>query len=168
MGFLMAESKDAFFEQMYTRVGQLTYVWGQLDHALAVMVFTIFHHHGNPPAHSEIPVSLKKRLEYIKRALQSFDLDDAVRKEFLGVLSRVKTESHTRNNLVHGAVVDYWIEKNELHAASLDNPKSGSRYVERIYSFDDIQAAADRVLDLTVIVMEVSQRLLADGLERKK
>jgi|TARA_R100000656_G_C3930209_1_gene124677 hypothetical protein len=156
----MAESKDAFFKEMYTRVGQLTYVWGQLDHALAAMAYSIYHDYDNPPGNDEVPISLKRRLEYIKKSVRAFNIEASVRDDFINVLSRIKTESHTRNNIVHGAIIDFWIEKDQLHAASLNNQKSGSNYIERIYSFDDIQAAADRALELTATITTATQRML--------
>ncbi|MCA8899234.1 MAG: hypothetical protein KDA39_10920 [Hyphomonas sp.] len=156
----MAESKDAFFEQMYTRLGQLSYVWGQLDHALAVLVYSIFHQHGNPPGDGEIPVSLKRRLRYLRTSVRAFDIEPDIKETFLRVLNAVGSEAVIRNHLVHGAVCEYWIEQDTIEASSLKHTDGLSGYVTRKYTFAEIQAASDRALEITDKIQVAAAGLL--------
>jgi len=100
-------SRSATDDQFHAAIGRLTVYWAVIESAMDAMILDIFHHLGNPPGETAIPIAFKNKLRYLKRSRSviSFPLFDATRWDEL--LAEAKTSAVARQNIIHGVLVKY-------------------------------------------------------------
>lgn len=91
------------FQDMCTMIGLLTVTWGWVDNTLAMAIGLIQENAGPIQGHPESPVSLKKKMAFLRTALRDVVRLHPFQKEGAALLESLKHLSVRRNNLVHSA-----------------------------------------------------------------
>ena len=97
----MAKPSGDPFQDMCTMVGLMTITWTWAENALAIAIGTI---DGKVPAmrgHSELPISLKNRLSYLRNALADVPALGPIKQDGTALVKLFIELKERRHKLVH-------------------------------------------------------------------
>jgi hypothetical protein len=162
--------RDAHLKRLYRPVGEITILWGMLDHMIHYTGFAMMKALGTTPQdHGGWPIMLGGRLAMIDQFFR--------RKDFKGLQARwkrlYKTLRHLqdlRDYLVHGAATRYDPKKDAILFVRVDRatPKQLRREpdfthlrTQMLVRFDMVQRAVEQCEELTKGFEQLRQSIIA-------
>jgi hypothetical protein len=100
----MSETRNEPFEDMCTMVGAMTLVWAWAENFLALSIGIIDGAGQSVHGHPEAPISLKKRLSYLRTALRDVPALEPVKQDGKVLIKLFKELVPRRHQLVHGSL----------------------------------------------------------------
>lgn len=116
-GVLLMRPNIKEFEELSSIIGLMTLSWGWADYVLSYIIATIIQQTGTIHGHPEPPVSLKKRVKALRRALRDVPILQPFKEEGTLLAERFLEIGNRRNNLVHSAAIQ--THKGTFEALSL-------------------------------------------------
>lgn len=150
---------DDEYHALCSALGFVVVNWAITEQSLDGCVAIIFHDHGGKNIESEIPRSLSKKVEFLKKCFKKLPTLAALQNDALKTLQNVNTMSGRRHDLVHGAITSVTSQNGVFEFAKLDFEKQ-MHVVRTVHldltKFDDL---ATEILDLGGEVADLGIRL---------
>ncbi len=108
-GFAMMFFDNPSDNALFASIGRLTISWALLEGAVDLCVIYFFRNAGNPAGEKEMPrTALKRKVTFLKRTIRELPLLDASAKSnATAILDAILSEAVTRQDIIHGAVIDH-------------------------------------------------------------
>jgi hypothetical protein len=139
-------------DRLYGAIGRLTINWARLESILDTTMLIFHEMFGNSEHERELPVSLSRKLTYLRKAFRRFQPKD-IAEHHVALLDEVKAESDTRHDMVHGVALDL-----------LETPGSFNsiRFINKgnTYELKPMTVTTDTVIDALLRCQSLQERLL--------
>ena len=99
----MAEPSGDAFQDMCTMIGLMVISWAWSENALALAIGIIDETVEEMRGHKELPVSLKKRLDYLRTALKDVPALEPIKEEGTALIKLFVELKERRHELIHGS-----------------------------------------------------------------
>ncbi|PCJ70339.1 MAG: hypothetical protein COA62_06985 [Rhodobiaceae bacterium] len=103
----MVEYSNKTDEALFAAIGRLTVSWAHLELGLDAMIDTIFYDLENPPKEKELPIALRRKLKYLRKAVKLIPMRPGDAEEYAALIDNIAKESDIRHDIIHGAIVEH-------------------------------------------------------------
>lgn len=159
----MATYTGANDEEFFASIGRLALAWGHLEAGLDIFVYLVFVGLGNPPGDKEIPLSLSRKIRYLRSALNKLPIGDDERDAIFQKLDEIKQEAETRHDIIHGIVVEQVENSGTAEIVRLINQKTRLEQKHLTVTSLSVLEAAQRAQQLSSFTLTLGS-LLRDPL----
>jgi hypothetical protein len=97
----MNSSNRTSVNDLYRSIGELVVRWVMIEQNIDMTVAIVYRHCGGKALEKEIPRSLDKKLQFLKKAFARVATLAPKRNEVRDLIQRIKAESSYRHDLVH-------------------------------------------------------------------
>lgn len=119
VGLADTDEGSEFYDIMTTLVGMMTLTWAWAETGLAYMVEIIDSELWSPTKdHKELPVSLSRRLHFLRLAFADVEALSPLRERALALFQDFSTLKKEREALTHGATVQLHTDRFEISTIS--------------------------------------------------
>lgn len=139
-------------ERLYGAIGRLTVNWARLEAVLDTTMLIFHEMFGNSENERELPVSLSRKLTYLRKAFKRFQPED-VATQYLAIFDDIQAESDTRHDMVHGVAVNLLETPGSFNSIRLINKRSG-------YELKPLTVTTDFVIDALLRCQALQERLM--------
>jgi hypothetical protein len=134
----MAKPSGDPFADMCTMVGVMTITWAWAENWLALSLWLIDEAAGDIHGHPEAPISLKKRLSYLRIALRDVSVLESAKQEGAALIKLFKELAPRRHEIVHGTL--YLMPQGGFESSRLAiRGREYSRHQKRVEIADVVQ-----------------------------
>src|SRR5712692_2378524 len=99
----MQDDNDEY-HALCAAIGFVVVNWAIAEQGLDGCVAIVFHNHDGKTIDQEIPRSLSRKVEFLKKCFKRFDSLAPIKDKALEILQRLTVLSDRRHDLVHGAI----------------------------------------------------------------
>lgn len=92
-------------EELYSALGKLTISWAYVEFGLDWLIREIHEPLGFQATESQVPISLTRKLRYLRKAFRSLDKLATFRDRFEKIADQIRDAADERHDLIHGFIV---------------------------------------------------------------
>jgi len=153
---------------LYMTVGHMVIMWALAEHALDQCIAVVFHACGGKHIDDRIPVSLKRKVKFLRRAFNQLPLLVPRREGALKLLARVTEIAPRRNELVHGALTNVIANDSKFRFAALDYTPHLHRVRAVELDLNNVPSLNHQVIELAADVAAFVRALADDHVVQRK
>lgn len=94
-------------ETFFGAIGRLTISWAHLEFGLDGMILMLHHAGGGNKIEKDIPWSLSRKLNYLRRYFKKVEEVEPIKASILKLLDDIEAASETRHDIIHGFVIEH-------------------------------------------------------------
>jgi hypothetical protein len=135
--------------QLYTSVGELVINWGFVEGSLINIIAIIYQIAGGKHVEAQIPVSLKRRIRFLKLCCRDIPALAPFADELRAILAKTKEVAVTRN-VIHGTIVTFKPGTGLYVFAAAETSDTRKVHIARqvLITIGDLELAALETLEL--------------------
>lgn len=139
---------------LYAAVGFLTANWAIAEQGLDGCIAIVYQELRVRGPKDTIPRSLKKKVEFLRKSLNSLPALAQVKNEGLEVMTEVTRLATVRHDLVHGAIKELRAKDGKFSFARID-------YHDQIHSMRDVEFDLTKFPALSIEFVDLGSRVFA-------
>lgn len=146
---------------LYGVVGKIAVHWAILEFNLDCSSSLLFEFGGGNEFESQIPLSLKRKLKFLKKVLKKnqalADLTDAA----TGVYDLILDMSDLRHFVIHGYIASFDPKTKLVTFVKPENKGKELIFDEKEFSIEKLEEEAEKVLLAGTFAIKISQKLMS-------
>lgn len=152
---------DKEHEALYLNVGYLVVTWGVTEHALDIVVVTIYKElYSKKFSTDKLVQNLSEKLDFLEKCSTILPELAEFRDSITSIRSKFDQTKITRDNIVHGAITDLSMQNGKFIFGKLKRSADKKSLLYTDISFGtDLANTIDIVLNLHIELLELAKNL---------
>lgn len=145
----------------YEPLGLATVQWAAVEQTLDVLIHLIFTHHRGNEIEAVVPVSLKRKIKYLRKAFRKIEALSQHKDAALPYFDRVIALSESRHDLVHGFSSQALGAMGPIQIQRIIYQETGHAILMKTITLDDIMGLITDSRTLFGDLMSLTMRVAA-------